>query len=73
MILDVFTQNIEGRFCIHKATETIIIVKKAYWYKGNLNYDCLVLEIDEKGKRSFCSATYIENEIELIGIQIERK
>lgn len=69
---DLFTQNMEGRFCIHKATSTILIIKKADWYKGNLTYDCLVPEIDEKEKINFCAATYSENEIELVGIQIEK-
>lgn len=72
MQTDLFTENLEGRFCIHRSTKTLILVKKAHWFKGILNYDCLIPEEDEKGKISYCAATYSESEIELIGIQIEQ-
>ena len=63
--IDLFT-CVNGRPCIHLATETIIIIKSANWYNGNLNYNCLIPEINEKGKLEFCSASYSETEIILI-------
>ena len=68
--MDLFTINQKGRFCIHKATNEMCVVKKAEWFRGHLTYDLLVPQKDEKGKLILCNATYSENEIELLNIWI---
>lgn len=70
--MDLFTQDQKGRCCVHLKTETVCIVKKAMWYKGELNYKVLVPQKDEKGKPIFCDATYSEKEIQLLDAWIEQ-
>lgn len=72
-MVDLFTQNSAGRFCIHKKTGTVMLIKKAEWFRGQLDYDVIVRDKDEKGKINYCSATYSENEIELLDLWIEIK
>ncbi len=50
----------------HKLTQSDILIYKTVWYKGKVNYDCLVPQKDRKGKIELCHATYDETEIEMI-------
>lgn len=50
----------------HKLTQSDIVIRKTVWYKGKVNYDCLVPQLDSNGNVEFCSATYDETEIEII-------
>lgn len=69
--MDLFTINESGRFCVHKATGTLMIIKKAKWFKQQVDYCCLVPQEDVKGIRIFCDATYSADEIELLDMWIE--
>jgi hypothetical protein len=71
--MDLFTQISVGRFCLHKKTQTVMLIKKSEWFRGELDYNVLVPGKDEKGKVNYCSATYTENEIELLDLWIEIK
>lgn len=63
-MIDLFTKEME--VCLHKATNTEIIIRDTEWHKGQIHYNCLVPEKDHKGKLELCNATYGENEIEII-------
>lgn len=60
--MNLFTQLI-GKLAIHLETESPVIIKSFDWYNGELNFDCLVPQLDEKGKVIFCNATYTEKEL----------
>ena len=60
--MNLFTQLI-GSCAIHVKTETPVIIKSCDWYNGELNFDCLVPQLDDKGKVIFCNATYTEKEL----------
>jgi hypothetical protein len=47
-----------------KATQTAVWVKSFSWHNNQLDFDCIVPQIDEKGKITWCNATYSQNEIE---------
>jgi hypothetical protein len=55
--------DIQMRPATHKATLTEIIIVSTEWYKGEINYNCIIPEQDEKGKWQMCNATYNENEV----------
>ena len=63
---DLFTENQKGRIAVHLATDSLVIILFADWYKGGLNYKVLVPMKDEKDKTIFCNATYSEYELELL-------
>lgn len=42
-----------GKVVLHKATQTLIIIAKVDWYKGALDFECLVPQKDEKGRCIF--------------------
>lgn len=52
--------------CLHKYSQSEIIILSTEWHKGRINYRCLVPQKDEKGKCILCNATYDESEIEII-------
>lgn len=60
---DLFSKQMQ--VAIHNATQTEIIIQNTEWYKGEISYNCLVPQKDDKGKYSLCNATYCENEITL--------
>lgn len=62
--IDLFT-DVKGRIAIHITTGTIVIMHRSYWYKNQLSHDVLVPQLDRKGKRVFCHATYSDEEIEI--------
>lgn len=62
---DLFT-SVKGKTAYHIASDSIVIVLGANWYRGRLSYDVAVPQKDDKGKIVFCNATYSENEIEVI-------
>lgn len=62
---DLSTENQKGRIAVHLATDSLVIILFADWYKGCLNYKVLVPMKDEKDKPIFCNATYSEKELEL--------
>ena len=62
---DLFTDNQKGRIAVHLATDSLVIILFADWYKGCLNYKVLVPMKDEKDKTIFCNATYSGKELEL--------
>ncbi len=68
--MDLFTDNQIGRCCVHIATDTVCIIKKVEWYKGQLDYSVLVPQNDNKGKTIFCDATYSQTEIVLLEIWV---
>lgn len=51
------------RTAVHLKTNTLLLVTCRSWYKGEVIYDCLVPQADEKGNTVMCNATYSENEI----------
>ena len=61
---DLFDKKLE--IARHKLTQSDLIIYKTIWYKGKINYDCLVPQLDSKGNIEFCSATYDETDIEMI-------
>ena len=63
---DLFTDNQKGRIAVHLATDSLVIILFADWYKGGLHYKVLVPIKNEKDKPIFCNATYSENELELL-------
>jgi len=71
--MDLFTQNNLGRLAVHLETESVVVVKNTYWYKGILKYKVLVPMEDDhkKGKEVYCDATYSESEIQLLDCWIK--
>lgn len=61
---DLFTKQYE--ICVHKASNTHILIIRTEWFKGELSYDCLVPMEEEKGRWELCNATYTEADIEII-------
>ncbi len=59
--MDLFT--IKKQVVIHKATGCEIIVIRDYWADGHQYVDCIVPQINEKGKLYFANATYSIDEI----------
>lgn len=60
---DLFTKQME--VAVHKETGTEILIENTEWYKGELHYNCLVPQKNDKGEWSFCNATYSESELSL--------
>lgn len=58
---DLFTKKMQ--VVVHKSTNSEIIISDTEWYNGEINYNCLVPQTDEKGKNILCNATYSEREI----------
>ena len=67
--MDLFNQN-DRTIAIHRASKTAVIVKHPVWISGEMHYDCLVPQKDDKGKAVFCHATYSEQEISITQIRI---
>ena len=57
---------IHNRFCIHKATQSVIIAINECWINDVLHVDCFIPTDDNKGKIYLANATYSIDEIELI-------
>ncbi len=51
---------------IHKASESVVIVIGASWYKSELNYDVVVPLENEKGATEYFNATYTEKELKIL-------
>ncbi len=63
--MDLFTSQ-PMKPILHVATNTVCLLKSVEWYNGELSYNLLVPQKDEKGVLHFCNATYSEREIEPI-------
>lgn len=59
--MDLFT--ISRQIVVHKATGSDIIAIRDYWSNGKQYVDCVVPQLNEKGKLYFANATYSINEI----------
>lgn len=59
--MDLFT--IKKQVVIHNATGSDIIAIRDYWSDGRQYVDCVVPQVNEKGKLYFANATYSIDEI----------
>lgn len=54
-----------GKVVRLKTNNALIIIQQVGWYKGELDFDCLVPQ-EENGRIYFCNATYRERDVEFI-------
>lgn len=71
---DLFTKTME--VALHISSQTNIIIESNHWTNGELLYDCLIPQKDQKGNWVLCNATYNSNELDCAkrsenGLQIE--
>ena len=60
---DLFSKQMQ--VALHIASQTNIIIEKSYWANGELNYDCLIPQKDEKGDWVLCHATYRDIDVDV--------